>query len=399
MGYLIAAIDQNRHFRERLKTYRFRKSREFHGLRIVFHSEVIKQSLPEHRLVYPVIEVEPYSPAAAKGMENGQRLVAVNEKFVNRTLSTIEEIIAEIELSYNSNQITCLTVINREVWVQCMENPHVAANLVRKKQANSSNNFESCSIRIIRVSQNDSFGFELASSKLNFHFVRNVEPNLPAYRAGLRNNDQVLKVNGENVSDMKHSEVISRICSNSLQIDLFVSSKSKVVQYRINNEPEFDGLGITVVTGGRISMVEKDSPSFRAGLRVGHRIVEVCGENVSNMKTKKVIKLIKENVNDLMIGVIRSEIWSDERYVFLKSRSDFDGFGFCVSASETGPHWVSEIKEGSPSDEAGLRVNELILSVSDKFLVGVSFDKMLDLVMGQSRKGYIKLGVGSRNEI
>ena len=129
MNYLIVAIDQNPQLRARLQTYSLPKSQTYYGFGIAFHTEAIQPSLLEHKLVYPFIEIEPNSPAADVDMKNGQRVVAVNGEFVNRSFLTIEDIVAAIEDSYNTRDFTDLTVLDPEIWLQCMENPRVAAEL------------------------------------------------------------------------------------------------------------------------------------------------------------------------------------------------------------------------------------------------------------------------------
>jgi len=49
-----------------------------------------------------------------------------------------------------------------------------------------------------------------------------VRPGLPADRAGLRDGDYILEVNGENLEGMEHDAVVNKISSNPTQVDLYV---------------------------------------------------------------------------------------------------------------------------------------------------------------------------------
>ena len=129
MSYLVQAMERNQLFRDQLRTYTLPKSPTYYGYGIAFHTEAIQPSAHEHKLVYPFIEIEPASPAADVGMNNGQRVVAVNGEFVNKSFLTIEDIVAAIEDSYNNREYTDLTVLDPELWLQCMEDPRVAAEL------------------------------------------------------------------------------------------------------------------------------------------------------------------------------------------------------------------------------------------------------------------------------
>lgn len=68
--------------------------------------------------------------------------------------------------------------------------------------------------------------------------------------------------------------------------------------------PGFKGLGISLTPNGVISAIEPNSPSDRAGLRIGDRIVEVNGVDVRDKSNREIAKIIKENENDLVIGVL-----------------------------------------------------------------------------------------------
>ena len=99
MSSLVVAMD-NPQLNEHLRTYSLYKSEQFFGYGIAFHTEDIAISEPYHKLVYPLIEIEPQSPAEEAGMRNGQRVVAVNGEFVNKEFKTLEDVVQAIEDSY-----------------------------------------------------------------------------------------------------------------------------------------------------------------------------------------------------------------------------------------------------------------------------------------------------------
>ncbi|EMP36909.1 Na(+)/H(+) exchange regulatory cofactor NHE-RF2, partial [Chelonia mydas] len=67
------------------------------------------------------------------------------------------------------------------------------------------------------------YGFNLHSEKSKpGQFIRSVDPDSPASKAGLRPQDKLVEVNGINVEGMKHSEVVSNIKSKENEAKLLV---------------------------------------------------------------------------------------------------------------------------------------------------------------------------------
>ncbi|XP_070587528.1 Na(+)/H(+) exchange regulatory cofactor NHE-RF2-like isoform X3 [Erythrolamprus reginae] len=67
------------------------------------------------------------------------------------------------------------------------------------------------------------YGFNLHSEKSRpGQFIRSVDPDSPAFKAGLRPQDRLVEVNGINVEGMKHSEVVARIKSRENETRLMV---------------------------------------------------------------------------------------------------------------------------------------------------------------------------------
>ncbi|UJR14959.1 hypothetical protein I4U23_001938 [Adineta vaga] len=68
------------------------------------------------------------------------------------------------------------------------------------------------------------FGFELAQED-NKHIIRNVKPESPAARAGLHNEDRLIEVNDENITNRPHRDVVALIknASNNGVVRLLIS--------------------------------------------------------------------------------------------------------------------------------------------------------------------------------
>jgi C-terminal processing protease CtpA/Prc len=100
-----------------------------------------------------------------------------------------------------------------------------------------------------------------------------------------------------------------------------VVERAVVQQRRVQLIPGVKSLGISLVAGGKINQIDRDSPSDRAGLRAGDKIVEVNGQSVVGKSNKEIAKLIKEHEQSLVIGVIaapsqpQQSVVSNEREV------------------------------------------------------------------------------------
>ncbi|KAI1886627.1 hypothetical protein AGOR_G00197750 [Albula goreensis] len=67
------------------------------------------------------------------------------------------------------------------------------------------------------------FGFNLHSEKARpGQYIRSVDPDSPAERAGLKPKDRVIEVNGVNIENLRHSEVVAFIKSGGKETRLLV---------------------------------------------------------------------------------------------------------------------------------------------------------------------------------
>jgi hypothetical protein len=135
MNYLILAIHSSE-FIQLIKTYRLENFNkvvnENSGYGITFLTEPIQPYLPEHKLVYPFLEVDKDSVAYKAGIKYGQRLIAVNDYFINKDLNRMSELVAYVEFSYKFNECTEFKVIDPDVWFRLMNNPSYLIQFIDK---------------------------------------------------------------------------------------------------------------------------------------------------------------------------------------------------------------------------------------------------------------------------
>jgi predicted metalloprotease with PDZ domain len=142
-----------------------------------------------------------------------------------------------------------------------------------------------------------------------------------------------LEVNGRSIEGIEHEAVVNLIFSNIKQVDLLVvedikgykkvrkqqetimqqvatSSSTKfestnrdVNRHRIHLLPTYKGIGLHLNYDGVINYIEPSSPAELAGLHKDQKIVEINDINVRGKTNREIASIIRENMNDLIIGV------------------------------------------------------------------------------------------------
>lgn len=64
-----------------------------------------------------------------------------------------------------------------------------------------------------------------------------------------------------------------------------------------------------------------------------------------------------------------------------------------MRANQKGPHQISSVEPKSPAEDAGLRVEDLILKVNDVPVVGERYSKTVTVIKNESERGRLKLEV------
>ncbi|XP_067390333.1 Na(+)/H(+) exchange regulatory cofactor NHE-RF2 [Emydura macquarii macquarii] len=205
-------------------------------------------------------KVEPGSPAEAAALRAGDRVVAVNG--VNVEKETHHQVVQRIKAVESETRLlvvdketdeylrglrlTCTEEMahtgilvdantaggdNGDVWKPQLElssgslkshSSHSFTSESRKKDLNGQT--KELRPRLCHLKKGpNGYGFNLHSEKSRpGQFIRSVDPDSPASKAGLRPQDKLVEVNGINVEGMKHSEVVSNIKSKESEATLLV---------------------------------------------------------------------------------------------------------------------------------------------------------------------------------
>ncbi|CAO2642194.1 Na(+)/H(+) exchange regulatory cofactor NHE-RF2 [Lemmus lemmus] len=172
--------------------------------------------------------VEPGSPAEAAALRAGDRLVEVNG--VNVEGETHHQVVQRIKAvegqtrllvvdketdeELSRRQLTCTEEMAHRglppVHNPCLQDVNGSPRELRPRL---------CHLR----KGPQGYGFNLHSDKSRpGQYIRSVDPGSPASHSGLRAQDRLIEVNGQNVEGLRHAEVVARIKAREDEARLLV---------------------------------------------------------------------------------------------------------------------------------------------------------------------------------
>jgi len=223
------------------------------------------------------------------------------------------------------------------------------------------------------------YGFNLHAEKgKSGQFIGKIDPGSPADQAGLKEGDRIVEVNGTNVANENHQQVVERIKAVpdetkflvvDPEADAYYLERKIVVSGDIENIlmietplpgsagpgdahkprlchmqiwPDFAGYGFNLhAEKGRsaqfIGKVDPDSPAEAAGLKEGDRIIEVNGTCVLTETHQEVVKKIKSDPNRVTMLLLdpEAEEYFKEKGITVTSTHPSVEIIYCP---ETNPH-------------------------------------------------------------
>ncbi|XP_077012019.1 Na(+)/H(+) exchange regulatory cofactor NHE-RF3 isoform X2 [Tamandua tetradactyla] len=276
------------------------------------------------------------------------------------------------------------------------------------------------------------------------HLVRAVEQGSPAERAGLQDGDRVLRINGVFVDQEEHMQVVDLVRKSGHSVTLLVldgisyekAIKKHVDLKELGQSQKATGSGHQelppVMNGGpqtwpqpRLCYLEKAGGSYgfslktvhgkrgvymtdvlpqgvaeRAGVLADDRLIEVNGENVENASHEDVVAKVKKSGNHVMFLLLDKETdtyHSEQKIKFKRETASLkllphrprvvemkkgsNGYGFYLRAGpELKGHIVKDIDPGSPAEEAGLKISDLVAAVNGKSVEALDHDRVVEMI-------------------
>jgi regulator of sigma E protease len=143
---------------------------------------------------------------------------------------------------------------------------------------------------------------------INGNIVEEIEPNLNEYKAGLREGDEIVQINDENVSYW--DEIQDEISLNKEGYNITVERDNELKTFYVpHNYRYMIGISPEIVDEkytNEIGFIDETMPAFEAGLRNGDKIVSI--NSVETVEWERIRELINESAgNSISIKVLRDE--------------------------------------------------------------------------------------------
>ncbi|KAJ7989397.1 hypothetical protein DPEC_G00304120 [Dallia pectoralis] len=211
------------------------------------------------------------------------------------------------------------------------------------------------------------YGFHLHGEKgKSGQFIRLVEPDSPSESAGLRAGDRLVFVNGDNVENESHQQVVSRIRETAGRLELIVvdqETEQLLKKHNLKCLKEYAAEGIPVP--GEESESDGDAEgsrtpcgSTRDGTPVPRDNGEDHNEEVFTHAEKLSITPEKEVPREL-------------RPRLCVIRKGSNGYGFNLHSEKAKPgQYIRAVDDDSPAQRSGLLAKDRILQVNDMLVEG-----------------------------
>ncbi|XP_015192967.2 Na(+)/H(+) exchange regulatory cofactor NHE-RF4 isoform X2 [Lepisosteus oculatus] len=368
-----------------------------------------------------VREVEPWSVAERSGLRDGDRLLEVNQDFVDT-----EEHWKVVRKIQASGQQVSLLVLGGGEYEQALAEGRDLLALAREHRGEATTR-----PRLCHVTREHGAGLGFTVSAVDGRkgkFCVTTMAGGPAEKAGVRSGDRLLWINGASASDLTHSALskMIRTCVGHVTVLVIESASEQSYARRgvsifpamaeIHNLPHRPrtlhlvqcpaGYGFLLrqekMPSGRIvhalREVEPDSPAERAGMREGDQLLAVNGEAAEGLEHEDVVSRVRSSGRRVAFTAIDSQggdyYYQDDTPEKEKTvpppalaappagppheaHSELPlpricqlergpkGFGFRLSCVQDEPGTcIGQVAAGGPGQRAGLRAGDVVVEVN-----------------------------------
>ncbi|NXH22939.1 NHRF3 protein, partial [Bucco capensis] len=396
--------------------------------------------------------VEKNSPAEKAGLKDGDRVLRVNGVFVDK-----EEHAQVVEIIKNSGNSVVFLVLD-DISYQKAEKEGVnfkelcqkvlSGQQQKQQEQQSPPPMANGAITAVPqprlcylVKEDKGYGFSLKTTEgKKGLFIVQLSSQGAAAKAGVQNNDRLVEINGKNVENDTHEEVVEKVKKSETGVvfllsneetDHYYTSQKMVLSKETANlrllplKPRLteiqkgkNGYGFYLQTEQNtgdhvIKDVDSGSPAAKAGLKDKDILVAVNGEQVDGLDHDSVVGKIKQSEAKTTLLVVDKEtdamyklaqispflyyykardptpakteerVRKTEQKVNNKPRickmaKGSSGFGFSLNMIKNKPGlFINEIQNKGPADTAGVKNNDILVEVNGVNVINESYDKVV----------------------
>uniref|UniRef100_A0A3P8RLE5 PDZ domain containing 1 n=1 Tax=Amphiprion percula TaxID=161767 RepID=A0A3P8RLE5_AMPPE len=274
-------------------------------------------------------------PAELAGMKDGDRILRVNGTFVDALPHS-----AVVEMVRNSGSSVTFHILDEPSYKQAKEHGVNFSDPQTTAVINGAAKQDPKPKLCYMVKSSSSYGFSVRSdkSKKGF-FMTEVIPGGVADKAGVRVKDRLVEINGENIENCTHEQIVEkiRLTGSSIMVLLvdeetdnfyqrkrvkmgtwLATTKYLPLQPRtINISKGSDEYGFLLkeeprITGHFIKDIERGSPAETAGLKEMDRLVALDGKEVESYSHEMVVDRFRKSGNKCCLLVVDKD--TDQMY-------------------------------------------------------------------------------------
>ncbi|PNJ22947.1 PDZK1 isoform 3 [Pongo abelii] len=300
--------------------------------------------------------VEKGSPAEKAGLQDGDRVLRINDVFVDK-----EEHMQVVDLVRKSGNSVTLLVLDGDSYEKAVKTRVDLKELgQRQKEQGLSDNTLSPVMNggvqtwtqprlCYLVKEGGSYGFSLKT--VQGQIIKDIDSGSPAEEAGLKNNDLVVAVNGESVETLDHDSVVEMIRKGGDQTSLLVVDKETDNMYRLAHFSPFLYYQSQELPNGSVKEAPAPTPTS----------LEVSSPPDTTEEVDHKPKLCR---------LAKGE----------------NGYGFHLNAIRGLPgSFIKEVQKGGPADLAGLEDEDVIIEVNGVNVLDEPYEKVVDRIQSSGK--------------
>ncbi|KAL4828954.1 hypothetical protein H8958_018967 [Nasalis larvatus] len=286
--------------------------------------------------------VEKGSPAEKAGLQDGDRVLRINGVFVDK-----EEHTQVVDLVRKSGNSVTLLVLDGDSYEKAMKTQVDLKELgqSQKEQGLSDNTLSPVMNGGVQtwtqprlcylVKQGGSYGFSLKTVQgKKGVYMTDITPQGVAMKAGVLADDHLIEVNGENVEDASHEEVVEKVKKSGSRVMFLLVDKEtdkchleQKLQFKretaslklLPHQPRIvemkkgsNGYGFYLRAcpeqkGQIIKDIDSGSPAEEAGLKNNDLVVAVNGKSVETLDHDSVVEMIRKGGDQTSLLVVDKE--------------------------------------------------------------------------------------------
>lgn len=214
---------------------------------------------------------------------------------------------------------------------------------------------------VVKWADYEGFGFNLHSEKSKpGQYLGKIDDGSPAQLAGLREGDRIVEVNGINISNENHKQVVERIKAVPNETKLLVVDPLADTWYKEHK---------IIIKNSLPTVKQCHNPVPRPGKKNSGASVgsDSSSQPAASNSSAKVVQIPAGAPSARLCHLVR--------------RADFDGYGFNLHADKQRKlQYVGAVDPGSPAEAAGLRANDTIVEVNGANVEGTNHREIVERI-------------------